>query len=134
MRRELNKTVKIFIIPILLMINTSCINLSGDQTPTQAKKKSSKLPPTFSNAPQKRIIDLRTHINIDFKSDIKDSSHVVIKTTYGKILFSGAVFSLKSKNRVTLPYNQSALLVSIGNTNNQKLFPIKNKSILIGAF
>ena len=80
------------------------------------------------------MVDFRTFVDVKLSSDIKDGEHVTIKTSDGKILFSGASFALRSQGKVILPYQQAGLVVSIGDGSKQTILPVKNNQIKIGRF
>ena len=128
-----NINMKISFLLLLTLITSSCFKLSDDS------KLNFDTNPSIKNSgrgktPKKSIVDFRTFVNVDISKKINSKAHIKIKTIDGEILFSGAVFSLKSKSKIELPYAQKKLSISVGENNKTKIVNIKNNLIQVKGF
>lgn len=129
------KRAKLTVLVTTLFIS-SCLKLDNNasNSSTAPNPYRDSTPSKKSSYPDKVIVDFNSYVGVNIDSSVKSDSHIIVKTTDGKILFSGAVFSLKSKGKVILPHKQSGLVVSLDSPTKNKLFPIRNGEIHVGRF
>ena len=123
-----------FLITVLIVSSCLKIDKNASNSSVVQNPYSDLTPPKKSSNLDRVIVDFNSYVGIKFDPSVKSDSHIIVKTTDGKILFSGAVFSLKAKGKVILPHKQSGLVVSLDNPTKNKLFPIRNGAIQVGRF